>query len=253
MKAHGGPIDITGVTIAMINDKLQLQAVETFMDPLEMFRQIAPDGIVNKQPTTEKDVVAEGAHSQESVKTDFPGSDGDSIARAHNAADGEHRHDPAPEEIIPKHISNDTGKAADEPVSAHVVQPAENLDGTSSKSPNKSDTSSETKANDVMLPTDSKLGQHQVTSDMTPSSITKNDMEDEKPERAESEIRDKIDDHLEQSAEVVHPHPKTVEKALKPSAGQAVAVPGNSEETRITHEEMSQMSPGECPFLLNRE
>jgi len=32
-----------------VNDKVQLQKVETWFDPLEMFRQIAPKGIVNKQ------------------------------------------------------------------------------------------------------------------------------------------------------------------------------------------------------------
>jgi hypothetical protein len=253
VKAHGGPIDITGVTVAVVNDKLQLQTVETFMDPLEMFRQIAPDGIVNKQPTTEKKDVVESALSQGSAQTDFPGSDGESIARKHNAPDGEHHHDAAPEEIIPKHISNVTGKAADEPIAAHVAQHAENLEGTTSKSPIESDTRPETKENEVMLHTDSISAQRQVTSDTTQSSATKNNAEDYKPGRPESEIRDKIDDHLEQPADFVHAHPKTVEEAIQPSAGQAVAAPGNSGETRITHEEMSQMSPGECPFLMNRE
>lgn len=42
--AHGGPIDIEGVAIAKVNEKLQLQTVEVFFDPLAMFRQMAPDG-----------------------------------------------------------------------------------------------------------------------------------------------------------------------------------------------------------------
>ena len=48
-KAHGGGIDIQGVTVAAVNDALQLQSVDTWFDPLEMFRQIAPNGIVNKE------------------------------------------------------------------------------------------------------------------------------------------------------------------------------------------------------------
>jgi hypothetical protein len=48
-KAHGGPIDIQGVTVATVNDKVQLQAVRTWFDPLDMFRQIAPDGVVKKE------------------------------------------------------------------------------------------------------------------------------------------------------------------------------------------------------------
>ncbi|OJD35192.1 pathogen-related protein [Diplodia corticola] len=49
-KAHGGPIDIQGVTVATVDEKVRLRRVETWFDPMEMFRQIAPQGIVNKEP-----------------------------------------------------------------------------------------------------------------------------------------------------------------------------------------------------------
>ncbi|KAL1605430.1 hypothetical protein SLS60_004980 [Paraconiothyrium brasiliense] len=48
-KAHGGAIDIQGVTVATVNDKLQLQSVRTWFDPMDMFRQIAPGGEVKKE------------------------------------------------------------------------------------------------------------------------------------------------------------------------------------------------------------
>jgi hypothetical protein len=48
-KAHGGAIDIQGVTVATVNDKVQLQAVRTWFDPMDMFRQIAPNGVVKKE------------------------------------------------------------------------------------------------------------------------------------------------------------------------------------------------------------
>jgi len=48
-KAHGGDIDIQGVTVATVNDKVQLQSVRTWFDPMDMFRQIAPDGVVKKE------------------------------------------------------------------------------------------------------------------------------------------------------------------------------------------------------------
>ena len=48
MKAHGGKIDIQGITIAHVDDKVRLQNVETWFDPMEMFRQIARDGEVIK-------------------------------------------------------------------------------------------------------------------------------------------------------------------------------------------------------------
>ncbi|KAK0716867.1 hypothetical protein B0T26DRAFT_675278 [Lasiosphaeria miniovina] len=40
IKAHGRPIDIEGVAVAVVNDKLQLQKVEVFFDPMAMFRQM---------------------------------------------------------------------------------------------------------------------------------------------------------------------------------------------------------------------
>lgn len=46
--AHGAKIDIQGVTIARVNAGMQIQSIETFFDPLEMFRQIAPNGIPDK-------------------------------------------------------------------------------------------------------------------------------------------------------------------------------------------------------------
>ena len=36
------------MTVAEVDDKVRLRAIQTWMDPLEMFRQIAPKGVVNK-------------------------------------------------------------------------------------------------------------------------------------------------------------------------------------------------------------
>lgn len=49
IKAHGGPIDIQGISIATVDDQARIQKIETWFDPLEMFRQIAPDGIVTEE------------------------------------------------------------------------------------------------------------------------------------------------------------------------------------------------------------
>ncbi|KAF2207493.1 hypothetical protein CERZMDRAFT_51164 [Cercospora zeae-maydis SCOH1-5] len=74
-KAHGGIIDIEGVTVAEVDDKVRLRAIQTWMDPLEMFRQIAPQGIVNKQTMNRKvgpeagEAVAAGPESEETKLT----------------------------------------------------------------------------------------------------------------------------------------------------------------------------------------
>ena len=58
-KAHGGAIDIQGVTVASVNDKVQLQAVRTWFDPMDMFRQIAPEGVVRRESVQKGEGVPE--------------------------------------------------------------------------------------------------------------------------------------------------------------------------------------------------
>lgn len=70
---------------------------------------------------------------------------------------------------------------------------------------------------------------------------------------AQAGARNEVDEHLESSAEKVHPHPHTMEEAVRPAAGEAVAVNPHSEEAMRTYEEMSRVTPVECPFLMNRE
>ena len=49
VKAHGETIEIQGITVAKVDEKIRLQSVETWFDPMEMFRQIAKDGIVSNE------------------------------------------------------------------------------------------------------------------------------------------------------------------------------------------------------------
>jgi creatinine amidohydrolase/Fe(II)-dependent formamide hydrolase-like protein len=43
VKAHGGVIDIEGIVVARVNEKLQLQKIDVWFDPMDMFRQIAKE------------------------------------------------------------------------------------------------------------------------------------------------------------------------------------------------------------------
>ena len=54
VKAHGGTIDIQGMIVAKVNDKLQIQSIEVWYDPNEMFRQIAKEGEVTIVSKDEK-------------------------------------------------------------------------------------------------------------------------------------------------------------------------------------------------------
>ncbi|KAF2741147.1 hypothetical protein EJ04DRAFT_530737 [Polyplosphaeria fusca] len=69
-KAHGGLIDIQGVTVATVNDKVQLQSVRTWFDPMDMFRQIAPDGVKKKESVDKTLVPDEAIDSERKVEID---------------------------------------------------------------------------------------------------------------------------------------------------------------------------------------
>lgn len=60
IKSHGGSIEIHGITVATVNDKVQLQAVETWFDPMEMFRQIAAKHTVETTPDSQHDQADDG-------------------------------------------------------------------------------------------------------------------------------------------------------------------------------------------------
>lgn len=47
-KAHGGPIVIFGLTVALVDESMRIERLDTWFDPLDMFRQIAPQGIVTR-------------------------------------------------------------------------------------------------------------------------------------------------------------------------------------------------------------
>jgi hypothetical protein len=72
-----------------------------------MFRQIAPGGIVNKEIMNRK------VDLSDALETVVPQNDGVKIAEEHNDPSSEHANDPAPEDIVPKQISNGTSQPAD--------------------------------------------------------------------------------------------------------------------------------------------
>ncbi|EJT75113.1 hypothetical protein GGTG_08951 [Gaeumannomyces tritici R3-111a-1] len=58
VKAHGGLIDIEGVLVAKVNEKLQIQKIDVWFDPMSMFRQMQdPEGA--KKAMQEKGAVEE--------------------------------------------------------------------------------------------------------------------------------------------------------------------------------------------------
>ena len=359
-KAHGGPIEIYGVTVANVDDKVRLQAVHTWMDPMSMFRQIAPEGIVNKS-------VMDRKVDKVDALDDATANDGIKIADEHIKPVDDHFHDQAPEELVPKHVSGSTGQSADGPPaqanscpfamqSAEPAEPSNQSSAASDQgweflgSPVGSDTgecvnveseatqsqkaeADRTEAEDAAVqtrtPADFVEAVEEITSggqiaaepvaqqaakfetdqpeqrDPTPthssrgdssanteeveppasvvmadidvvdqpqavqegkqsvssSAVTVGTVDDVEARQSQVTVKeftdtttyDAVDDYLEQPSDQVHPHPKGIEEAVKPDAGEAVVATADSTETQETYEEMSDIRPEECPMIMNRE
>jgi len=160
-----------------------------------MFRQIAPNGIVNKEAKTGTQQPSDRMPKSSAADDDDDDHSAAAETDEHNEPDGSTTSPPKPEDAAQKksiYTSSVTG--AEEPSSRGI-----------------------------------------------------------KTEQDVPEAVDGVDRFLEHPADHVHPHPKDAEMAVRPKPGDAVAAPAGSEETKVTHEEMSKISPMECPFLMNRE
>lgn len=252
-KAHGGVIDIQGVTVATVDEAVRLQAVDTWFDPLDMFRQIAPGGIVNKEIMNRK------VEPSDALETVVPSNDGIKIADEHNDPSSEHANDPAPEDVMPKQVSNGTGQPADAFVPHQGADTEKAVEKPASEP---TDAAQEIVANAAENGADAELSkpasnfdEATATTSAAIHSSKENGQAGEKIDESRATgTYDAVDEYLESSAEKVHPHPKDMEETVKPAAGEAVAAPADSTETKMTHEEMSKLgNAGECPFLMNRE
>ncbi|KAL8720706.1 MAG: hypothetical protein Q9225_002472 [Loekoesia sp. 1 TL-2023] len=94
--AHGQTISIQGVTVAVVNEKFQVEKLETWFDPLDMFRQIAPKGIGNKEVVgTEemKNPEAEPIKNEGELVKDLKKEPGNAIASAEGSEDAKKAHE----------------------------------------------------------------------------------------------------------------------------------------------------------------
>ncbi|KEQ84408.1 hypothetical protein M438DRAFT_405636 [Aureobasidium pullulans EXF-150] len=249
-KAHGGAIDITGITVATVDDAVRLQEVNTYFDPIEMFRQIAPNGIVNKQ------VVDKRIDPSAALDADIPSQDGVELAHKHSSV---HANESSPTDTATS--QNKThGPSSSEtcPVSGASMSAALSagcpvmsaMQSSSTTSPTNSSPGSDW----VKVPTNEEGTPRSAYSSSVTGDVEHRMSADNKIDyNKEADAHDEVDEHLESSAETVHPHPHTMEHAVKPVIGDAVVAGPQSEETKLAHREMSSVTKDEEPLLMNRE
>lgn len=343
-KAHNGLIDIEGVTVAQVDDQVRLQKVETWFDPLEMFRQIAPNGIVNKE-VLEPHHLDEDKDQEEhrAAQTDETNTDSKTVEKAtsitlagsieipqgQNTTDSPSKPNPksnvvsgasdlhSPSVTRSKEEVEATSSDSEAQVEEHKDvttaesdKPLAQIDGDSAAPPNSINplgTSTQSKENDQLTPDSTRVTT--PDSDSKPQVKALEDTDDPDVEQAKSsavtnevptpaadslatgvQSRSKDEtgiaeprlspnditnqmNRLLQALESVKTDlrqlsaradniesrihkpegvsPNATESA--PSPGNAFAAAPDGQETRQTHEEMSRISAGECPFLMNQE
>lgn len=249
-KAHGGAIDITGITIATVDDAVRLQDVNTYFDPLEMFRQIGPNGIVNKQ------VVDRRIDPSAALDIEVPSQDGLKLAETHSS-DRPNESQPADVNTTSDDQSNSTSANATCPVSGASMSAA-----LSAGCP----VMSAMQQNMIGDPAYGSEGDREnepsntgnISRSAYSSSVTGKEEQrlsdgNKVDYSQDAGVHDHVDAHLERTAAEVHPHPHTMEQSVKPVVGDAVVTGPQSEETKLTHDEMSSITKNEEPLLMNRE
>jgi hypothetical protein len=168
---------------------------------MDMFRQIAPKGIVNKQPVNTKIDSLE--------KTDFKST----IEKAITALQAVQTHEAVNEPIKATEITSDVPKI--EPTTLANGSASEYYDG-------------------------------KITSEVGDAGVGTSKAD------ATNGVAESKSLHIKTDEGVRQVDPADMETQVRPDEGEAVAASSGSVETVITHEEMSGMTPADCPFL-NRE
>lgn len=340
-KAHNGLIDIEGVTVAQVDDQVRLQKVETWFDPLEMFRQIAPNGIVNKEVREQhrigenNDQVENSAEEKaESQSTGQPTSTAQTkidILQSQNTADSllqpnaTSHEDSGPSDLSAPSVAQSKDKldVTSNETEAHVEKHEEIATAENDKFPTQVNEGSNFAPYNTDPPTASTSTKSEDKKQFTPGNtqVTTSDSEfqpqtkdledgdgpkfkEAKPRAVTNGVPQLPPPVTDSLATGIQPRSKddtgftesqppsniSLHQILKglesmqaefrqlsarvgdfearistldgvpsnvietaPSPGNAVATSPQDEETRKTHEEMSRISAGECPFLMNRE
>ncbi|KAE9992795.1 hypothetical protein EG327_007719 [Venturia inaequalis] len=241
-KAHGGWIDIQGITVADLDGDMKIVHLETWFDPMDMFRQIAPKGIVNKQPMNSKTLVASPELPTSDTTPEVAASSVLSL-EAHHDNQSLADHEPAgpllPHEASQEDIAQFPERdveffdAHEHPI-ANVEANTDVMENGSSPASKQTITAQEV-VNAKVKPDKSKTD---IKANLPP--IDKLNLEDANTESEETQTANAATEEIDAEAQI------------KPERGEAVAVSNGSVETTMTHEEMSRITPAECPFF-NRE
>ena len=235
---------------------------------MTMFRQIAPDGIVNRQVVAERtgsDRSSCASLNQGSKTMKSDGVDTSAVHAVDIACEAK--------EGTPPEVNGFPEKGADE-----VSQASGLSDSSSWTRISESAIADQQPNGHLIVPTGNELPPSGIPDDPTaptaytsleaaePAETTRENTvtHEENPEKYEQAVEQpeasKADGMQPVSGDgrsdltgLNADAPKDVEHAVMPGPGEAVVAPAWGGEVQRTHEEMSRVTAMECPFLMNRE
>lgn len=220
---------------------------------MDMFRQIASEGIVDKQPVDAK--ITNGSLEQgssESISKETVSST--SIPQQHAYISEKHTA-VVTDGVHTRHVLKGNSEFMDAQEHwAPTVEPAVEIALVAAEAENKAeDTPVMTSSKDQLEKTESgvvvkekvepKSVNAEITSEVSDAAV--------KPEEVDHNIDEaKIEDaKLNQDRTVAQPNSEEAKADIKPDRDEAVVAGEKGLETRITHGEMSRFTPAGCPFM----
>lgn len=233
-KAHGGPIEIEGITVATVDDQVRLQKVETWFDPLEMFRQIAPNGVVNKVPRTS----ADDHDDEHDEHDDHEHGESADVAKNEDVK-------AAVEEVngaLPEEPKEEESKAANKPDEPEIKQAA-------AAEPNKKAEADKgnQEVHELTKDFEQKSSLHEESAPATAPAIAPATATEPPVAVVEAASNPNPAPTTDANADIYAT--RASQPPADPPGGDAVAAPASSEEAQRTHEELSRITRGECPFM----
>ena len=205
-----------------------------------MFRQIAPNGIVNKEIVP----LEKTAEVEKTTASEETAASGKTAAHVENAVPNEEA--VALDKIAaPEEITEVKKTAASEEVVAlgktHAPEETAELEETTA--PEKPELWKAV----VLEETEAEK--------TTTSKKTMNVENHEETSNAEeaTNVKVPLDSTVNRGIDDLEPKIELAAPEAGEAPGNAVVAAPNSEETKMVHEEMSRISASECPFLMNRE
>lgn len=224
-----------------MDDQVRLQKVETWFDPLEMFRQIAPNGIVNKE-----------------IRSDI--NEGESEEDSHHEGQGETQNEKGPEDGATRKAEKAENGSEQEVLGGTGIAKISLQEAQSEADRLPQDPPDDSIIKDIHEHPQGKVEREKISEDRSirPEKSIASQTAAADYRKPVQNIHETVSQPPPDNSNVASDSAEGKTKSIpghpmEPTPGNALAAAPDDEETKRVHEEMSTVTAAECPFLMNKE